>query len=136
MSFQPYQLIPPLGPSPWDPTPYPTALAFDPYADLLFVGTSAGTVVDFCGATDLVRHATYTAHGSKGFGTYSTAGMGYAGEVKQLDVAEKEVWSLTEGGIAGVKRGGLVKWTARCELWSIRNRHELTTPKIATPFLA
>jgi PAB-dependent poly(A)-specific ribonuclease subunit 2 len=113
-TYTPLQLIPPLPPSPYDPAPYPTVLCFDPYADLLHVGSSAGLVSDFCSPLALSRHATYAAHGSKGFGTYSTMRIGYGvGQVKDLQVTDKEVWSLTEGGLAGARRGGLVKWTVR-----------------------
>jgi hypothetical protein len=114
MGYTPLQVIPPAAATPFDPAPYPTALSFDPYADLLLVGSSSGTVTSYCSAVSLERHAVYCAHGSKGFGTYSTMRMGFgAGEVRQLKVVDKEIWSLTEGGLAGAKRGGLVRWTVR-----------------------
>jgi PAB-dependent poly(A)-specific ribonuclease subunit 2 len=114
MGYTPLQVIPPAAATPFDPVPYPTALSFDPYADLLLVGSSSGTVTSYCSAVSLERHAVYCAHGSKGFGTYSTMRMGFgAGEVRQLKVVDKEIWSLTEGGLAGAKRGGLVRWTVR-----------------------
>jgi PAB-dependent poly(A)-specific ribonuclease subunit 2 len=112
--YTPLQVIPPAPPSPYDPAPYPTALSFDPYANLLLVGSSSGTVTSYCSPLSLERHAVYPAHGSKGFGTYSTMRIGYGtGEVRQLKVVDKEIWSLTEGGLAGARRGGLVKWTVR-----------------------
>ena len=114
MVYTPLQLVPPAPASPYDPAPYPTALSFDPYADLLLVGSSSGTVTSYCSPATLERHAVYSAHGSKGFGTYSTMRMGFGtGEVTQLKVVDKEIWSLTEGGLAGARRGGLVRWTVR-----------------------
>jgi hypothetical protein len=114
MGYTPLQVVPPVAATPFDPAPYPTALSFDPYADLLLVGSSSGTVTSYCNPISLERHAVYCAHGSKGFGTYSTMRMGFGtGEVRQLRVVDKEIWSLTEGGLAGAKRGGLVRWTVR-----------------------
>ncbi|KAH8081265.1 ubiquitin carboxyl-terminal hydrolase-domain-containing protein [Filobasidium floriforme] len=133
MGYTPLQVIPPAAATPFDPAPYPTALSFDPYADLLLVGSSSGTVTSYCSAVSLERHAVYCAHGSKGFGTYSTMRMGFgAGEVRQLKVVDKEIWSLTEGGLAGAKRGGLVRWTVSDPLFALRtfdsnplNSHEI-----------
>jgi PAB-dependent poly(A)-specific ribonuclease subunit 2 len=31
--------------------------------------------------------------------------------VKSIRVTDREVWTLTEGGIGGRKRGGMVKWS-------------------------
>lgn len=31
-----------------------------------------------------------------------------------IRVVEKEVWALTEGGLGGVRRGGLSRWNVRC----------------------
>lgn len=103
------QLIPPLPPAPYDPVPFPTTLAFDPYADLLNVGTSAGTVVSYSSPLSLTRHVTYPAHGAKSFSNF----MGFeVGEVREMMMTEREVWSLTPGGAGGRTRGGMARWSA------------------------
>lgn len=108
-SYTPLQLIPPLPPAPYDPVPIPTTLAFDPYADLVNIGTSAGTVVSYSSPLSLTRHVTYPAHGAKSFSNF----MGFeVGEVREMMMTEREVWSLTPGGAGGRTRGGMARWSA------------------------
>lgn len=113
MTYTPIQYIPPLPPTPYDPSPYPTYLTFDPYSDLLFVGTSSGSVQSYCSPLNLSRHVTYPAHGARTFGTYSSSAGTGLGEVKGIEAVDKEVWTLTEGGIGGRKRNGIANWSAR-----------------------
>ncbi|KAJ9099926.1 hypothetical protein QFC21_003931 [Naganishia friedmannii] len=108
-TYTPLQLIPPLPPTPYDPVPFPTTLAFDPYADLLDVGTSAGTVVTYSSPLSLTQHVTYPAHGAKNFSNF----MGFeVGEVREIMMTEREVCSLTPGGVGGRTRGGIARWSA------------------------
>jgi PAB-dependent poly(A)-specific ribonuclease subunit 2 len=108
-TYTPLQLIPPLPPTPYDPVPFPTTLAFDPYADLLDVGTSAGTVVSYSSPLSLTQHVTYPAHGAKNFSNF----MGFeVGEVREIMMTEREVCSLTPGGVGGRTRGGMARWSA------------------------
>lgn len=133
MGYTPLQVIPPAAATPFDPAPYPTAVSFDPYADLLLVGSSSGTVTSYCSPATLERHAVYCAHGSKGFGTYSTMRMGFGtGEVAQLKVVEKEIWSLTEGGLAGARRGGLIRWNVRYITYPYRALSVSLTARLRT----
>jgi hypothetical protein len=39
--------------------------------------------------------------------------MGHAGSmaVKEIRVTDRDVWTLTDGGVGGRKRGGAVKWS-------------------------
>lgn len=60
--------------------------------------------------------------------------MGYsAGQVNDIKVVDgKEVWSLTEGGLTGANRGGVIKWSVGDPLHALRtfdanplNSHEI-----------
>lgn len=41
--------------------------------------------------------------------------MGHAGSmaVKEIRVTDRDIWTLTDGGVGGRKRGGAVKWSVR-----------------------
>lgn len=105
--YNPLHLLP-LPPTPTDPKPLPTALTIDPFADLLWVGTSSGHTSALCSPLHLTPNVRYPAHGSH-TNAFLTGGMGRG--VKAIRVTDREVWTLTEGGIGGRKRGGAVKWS-------------------------
>jgi PAB-dependent poly(A)-specific ribonuclease subunit 2 len=101
--YSPLQLLP-LPPDRVDAKPYCTAVAVDPFADVLWTGSSSGTVTAWCGPLTLARNVQFPAHGKEARGLSSRA-------VKQIRVTDREVWTLTEGGVGGRKRGGAPKWS-------------------------
>ncbi|WVQ76650.1 PAB-dependent poly(A)-specific ribonuclease subunit PAN2 [Cryptococcus sp. DSM 104548] len=109
MNFNPLNLLP-LPPTSIDPKPIPTALTVDPFSDTLWVGTSSGLVTALCSPVALTRNVQFPAHGYK-----SARGAGFGqpavSAVKEVRVTDRDVWTLTEGGIGGRKRGGAPKWT-------------------------
>lgn len=105
--YNPLQLFP-LPPHPADPKPIPTALTIDPYSDLLWIGSSSGNVSALCSPFHLTSNVRFPAHGGEP-SPFMGGGLGRG--VKQIRVTDREVWTLTEGGIGGRRRGGMVKWS-------------------------
>lgn len=113
MNYNPLHLLP-LPPTALDPKPIPTSLTLDPFSDVLWVGTSSGIVSALCSPLTLTRNVHFPAHGCKaGGGGFSQQGVS---AVREVRVTDRDVWTLTEGGIGGRKRGGAPKWTVRCAL--------------------
>ena len=109
-TYTPLQLLP-LPPTAVDPRPIPTALTVDPFSDLLWVGSSSGLVTSLCSPLGLTRNVQFPAHGAKSLTGY----MGHATNmsVKEIRVTDRDVWTLTDGGVGGRRRGGAVKWSVR-----------------------
>lgn len=113
MNYNPLHLLP-LPPTALDPKPIPTSLTLDPFSDVLWVGTSSGIISALCSPLTLTRNVHFPAHGCKaGGGGFSAQGVS---AVRGVRVTDRDVWTLTEGGIGGRKRGGAPKWTVRCAL--------------------
>jgi PAB-dependent poly(A)-specific ribonuclease subunit 2 len=110
MDYAPLQLVSPLPVTGFGAVPYATALAFDPYADLLHVGSSAGSVTSLCSPLALDRYVYYGAHGAVGFGPFSSKHLGSPAGVHAIRITEKEVRTLTEGGLGARRRNGVGKW--------------------------
>lgn len=107
MEYNPLQLLP-LPPSAVETNPIPTCLAIDPYSDLLWVGSSSGIVTALCSPLSLTRNVQFPAHGAKPAGRMS---FGVSMGVRELRITDREVWSLTDGGVGGRRRGGATKWS-------------------------
>jgi PAB-dependent poly(A)-specific ribonuclease subunit 2 len=105
-TYAPLQLLT-LPPTALDPAPIATALTVDPFSDLLWVGSSSGLVTSLCSPLSLTRNVQFPAHGALG------GFMGHAAGVREIRVTDRDVWTLTEGGVGGRKRGGAVKWSVR-----------------------
>ncbi|KAL7423333.1 poly(A)-specific ribonuclease [Cryptotrichosporon argae] len=129
-TYNPLQLFT-LPPRPADPKPFPTALALDSFSDTLWIGSSSGHVGAFCYPLALTQNVHFPAHGSR-----ADALGGLIGHpdpaVRQMRVTDREVWTLTDGGVAGRKRGGLTRWSISDPMRSLRtmapsptNSHEL-----------
>jgi hypothetical protein len=104
--YSPLHLLP-LAPTARDPNPYPTAISIDPYSDLLWLGSSSGQVSAFYSPHTLTRNVQFPAYSSPSIvNIYHRPSP-----VKEIRVTDREIWTLTEGGISGRKRGGLPKWT-------------------------
>lgn len=110
-AYNPLQLLP-LPPTALDPRPIATALTVDPFSDLLWVGSSSGLVTSLCSPLSLTRNVQFPAHGAKSVTGY----MGHAPNmsVKEIRVTDRDIWTLTDGGVGGRRRGGAVKWSVRC----------------------
>ncbi|ORX33274.1 ubiquitin carboxyl-terminal hydrolase-domain-containing protein [Kockovaella imperatae] len=96
-----------LPPTHTDPKPLPTALAIDPLADLLWCGSSTGVVSTYCSPSHLSPNVRFPAHGADASGSLLSGG---SGSVRGIRVTDREVWTLTEGGVGGRRRGGAAKW--------------------------
>ncbi|WVQ83826.1 PAB-dependent poly(A)-specific ribonuclease subunit PAN2 [Cryptococcus sp. DSM 104549] len=111
MNYNPLHLLP-LPPTTLDPKPIPTALTLDPFSDVLWVGASSGLVSALCSPLSLTRNVQFPAHGAHPPG--GLAGLygqnGASSAVREVRVTDRDVWSLTEGGVGGRKRGGAAKW--------------------------
>ena len=125
MTYHPLHLLP-LPSHPHDPKPLPTALAIDPFSDLLWVGNSAGSTSALCSPLHLSPNVRFPAHGS------TTAYPGMTRGVKAIRVTDREIWTLTEAGVGGRKRGGAPKWNVTDPAGSLRtmsanpiNSHEV-----------
>jgi PAB-dependent poly(A)-specific ribonuclease subunit 2 len=107
-TYAPLQLLQ-LPPTVLDANPIPTALTIDPFSDLIWVGSSSGLVSALCSPASLTRNVQFPAHGAQAVGGY----MGHASSmaVKEIRVTDRDVWTLTDGGVGGRKRGGAVKWS-------------------------
>lgn len=105
MEYTPLQLLP-LPPTATEPNPIPTCLTIDPFSDILWVGSSSGLVTALCSPLSLSRNVQFPAHGAQLSGTYPLVSG-----VKEIRVTDREVWTLTEGGVGGRKRGGAPKWS-------------------------
>lgn len=122
-TYQPLHLLPlPLHPT--DPKPAATSITVDPFSDLLWIGTSAGTVSALCSPLHCTPNVRFPAHGHLPIVNGSA--------VKSIRVTDREVWTLTEGGIGGRKRGGAAKWNVSDHTRSLRtmspnpiNSHEV-----------
>ena len=115
-TFNPLHLVP-LPPQVLDPKPFPTALTVDPYSDLLWVGTSSGSVSALCSPLSLHRNVHFPAHSSHVHGYAPGTGRG----VKEIRVTDRDVWTLTEGGIGGRRRGGAPRWNVGDPSRSLRS---------------
>lgn len=135
--YHPHQLLAPAPPPPashGQPSAYPTALLFDPFSDLLWSGSSSGSITAFASPQSFARTVTFPAHGSRAGGNTGGGGGGggpgeflgtnaNANAVQALVVGEREVVSLTARGVGGRKRGGAAKWAIRCvQLSTFRTR--------------
>lgn len=76
-----------------------SCLRFDPYSELLWVGSASGQVSSHFGA-DLQRYTSYAAHGT---------GQGAAG-VRALHLDERHVFSAGENGLHASSRKGMTRW--------------------------
>ncbi|KAL0243535.1 PAB-dependent poly(A)-specific ribonuclease subunit PAN2 [Cryptococcus tetragattii IND107] len=140
MNYNPLHLLA-LPPTALDPKPIPTSLTLDPFSDVLWVGTSCGIVSALCSPLTLTRNVHFPAHGCKaGGGGFSQQGVS---AVREVRVTDRDVWTLTEGGIGGRKRGGAPKWTVSDVTRSLRtmspnptNSHELITGGAGSLLLA
>ncbi|KAJ1017800.1 hypothetical protein NDA16_005117 [Ustilago loliicola] len=80
--------------------PAVTALAFDPYSELLWQGTSFGTVSSLY-SPQLSRYTSYAAHGVP---TRPSATKGILAD-------ERHIYSIGDNSIKCSQRRGLAKWT-------------------------
>ncbi|KAJ9474966.1 PAN2-PAN3 deadenylation complex catalytic subunit PAN2 [Pseudozyma hubeiensis] len=80
--------------------PAVTALAFDPYSELLWQGTSFGTVSSLY-SSQLSRYTSYAAHGLPT----------RPSPAKAILADERHIFSLGDNGIKCSQRRGLAKWT-------------------------
>ena len=103
-TYQPHHLLTATTPS------HPTSLVFDPYADLLWTGSSTGHVQSFSSPQSFTRNVCFPAHGATGIQQWSASGKG---GVKEMFVGDREIVTLGERGLGGRKRGGLAKWSVR-----------------------
>ncbi|CED82537.1 pab-dependent poly-specific ribonuclease subunit pan2 [Phaffia rhodozyma] len=105
--YHPHHL---LAPSSYPANSYPISLVFDPYADLLWSGSSTGLVQSFSSPASFTRNVCFPAHGSKPLGI-TQAGLAInSPAVREIWVGDREIISLTERGLGGRKRGGAAKW--------------------------
>ncbi len=114
MAYTRLQQLSPFPHAAYGPPPHATALAFDPYADLLHLGSSTGSVSSLAHPAALARYVVYPAHGALGSGPFGTQGMGLgmgAGPVHAIRAVDKEVRVLTEGGVGARLRNGQARWT-------------------------
>jgi PAB-dependent poly(A)-specific ribonuclease subunit 2 len=110
MAYNPLSLFP-LPPQVSDAKPVPSVLAVDGFADMLWVGSAGGLVSAFASPLTLTRNVQFPAHGHSPPGARDFQSIpGMHGGVRQIRVTDREVWTLTEGGIAGRKRGGAPRW--------------------------
>ena len=126
-TYTPLQLLP-LLPSRADPQPIPSALAIDPYSDVLWVGTSGGIVSSFCNPVNLLPNVRFPAPS----GSSHTLLPHSSDAVREIHVQDREVRSLTEAGVGGRRRGGAAKWLVndpmrglRCMSSNPANSHEV-----------
>jgi PAB-dependent poly(A)-specific ribonuclease subunit 2 len=115
--YNPLHLLP-LPPQPLDPKPLPNALAVDLYSDLLWVGSSSGSVSALCSPLSLSRNVHFPAHGANHL-AYAIPGSNLG--VKEVRVTDRDVWTLTEGGVGGRRRGGAPKWNVSDPTRSLRS---------------
>ncbi|KAK8846644.1 PAB-dependent poly(A)-specific ribonuclease subunit PAN2 [Kwoniella newhampshirensis] len=108
MNYNPLHLLS-LPPQSIDPKPIPTTLTIDPFSDVLWIGTSSGSVSALCTPLSLTRNVQFPAHGARPVGPYLPH-QGVSPAVKEIRVTDRDVWTLTEGGVGGRKRGGAAKW--------------------------
>lgn len=106
-NYKPHRLLPPASSIP----SYPTSLVFDPFADLLWAGSSSGHVQSFSSPSSFTKNVAFPAHGATVLQGGWT-GLGKSG-VKEMMVGEREIVTLGDKGLGGRKRGGLVKWSVR-----------------------
>nr|CDI55095.1 related to PAN2-component of Pab1p-stimulated poly(A) ribonuclease [Melanopsichium pennsylvanicum 4] len=78
-----------------------TALAFDPYSELLWQGTSFGTISSLY-SPQLSRYTSYAAHGVPS----------RPSPAKGIMADERHIYSIGDNGIKCSQRRGLAKWTA------------------------
>lgn len=86
--------------APMGPPPAVTALAFDPYSELLWHGTSYGTVASLY-SPQLQRYTSYAAHGVP---TRPSPTKGILAD-------ERHIYSIGDHAIKCSQRRGLAKWT-------------------------
>ena len=128
-TYNPLNLLP-LPATPTELKPVPTAITVDPFADLIWVGTSNGLVSAYCSPSHLTPNVRFPAHGAN-----TTAFLpGSSSAVQDIRVTDRDVWTLTEGGVAGRRRGGLTRWTVsdptrgmKCMAPNPVNSHEMLT---------
>ncbi len=80
--------------------PAVTALSFDPYSELLWQGTSFGTVSSLY-SSQLSRYTSYLAHGLP---THPSPTKGILAD-------ERHIFSVGDNGIKAAQRRGLAKWS-------------------------
>lgn len=109
---------------------FPTAITVDPYSDLIWVGTSTGSVNAFCDPLQLAPNVRFPAHGSSKQGKKFIPG--FNGFVREIRVTDRDVWTLTEGGVGGRRKGGQPRWSVTDPMRGMRsmapnpvNSHEL-----------
>lgn len=132
-SYTPLSLFP-LPPQVSDPKPVPSALAVDGFSDMLWVGSSGGMVSAFVNPLTLTRNVQFPAHGGSAASTKKLLGNmhGLASGVRQIRLTDREIWTLTDGGMSGRKRGGAPRWSVSDPTRSLRamapspiNSHEV-----------
>lgn len=119
-TYNPLNLLT-LPPQSLDAKPTPTALAVDPYADILWVGTSSGIVSAYCSPLSLASNIRFPAHGARPLGGSGYIAPGQGPNVKEIRVSDREIWTLAEGGVGGRRRGGAVKWNVSDPTRSLRS---------------
>ncbi|WVQ97692.1 PAB-dependent poly(A)-specific ribonuclease subunit PAN2 [Kwoniella sp. CBS 9459] len=122
MQYNPLHLLP-LPPQALDAKPIPTSITVDPFSDSLWIGTSSGIVTALCTPLSLTRNVQFPAHGAKpaGVNGYGMTVPGMSPAVREIRVTDRDVWTLTEGGIGGRKRGGAPKWNVSDPTRSLRS---------------
>lgn len=127
-TYNPLQLLP-LPPSRVDPKPVVSTITVDPFSDLIWVGTSKGNVAAYCNPLQLAANVRFPTPGSTGA---SASIPGASSAVREIRVTDREVWTLTEGGVGGRKKGGQPRWSITDPMRGMRsmspnpiNSHEL-----------
>ncbi|KAL1408168.1 poly(A)-specific ribonuclease [Vanrija albida] len=126
-TYNPLSLFP-LPPQASDPKPVPAVLAVDSFSDMLWVGSSNGLVSAFASPLTLTRNVQFPATGGGGSRDF----LPNLHSVRKIRVSDREVWSLTDGGMSGRRRGGAPRWsvtdpnrTLRAMTPSPTNSHEV-----------
>ncbi|WWD08075.1 hypothetical protein V865_006185 [Kwoniella europaea PYCC6329] len=124
MTYNPLHLLT-LPPTSIDPKPISTVISIDSFSDTIWLGTSSGTITALCTPLSLTRNVQFPAHGSKlasvAQGGYLNMAAGINMAVRELRITDRDIWSLTEGGVSGRKRGGVVKWSVDDPSRSLRS---------------
>jgi PAB-dependent poly(A)-specific ribonuclease subunit 2 len=105
--YSPLHLLP-LPPQARDAKPFPTAITIDPYADLLWLGSSGGLTTALCTPSTLTRNVQFPSYSAP---SLNSAAFSVPSPVKEIRVTDREIWTLTESGISGRRRGGAAKWS-------------------------
>ena len=111
----------PLSYSLLDPVPalgqsQPTCLTVDPFSDILWAGTTAGGVQALVNPQSLTQSIKFVAHGRP-----SQLALTAHPGVLEVRVTDREIWTLTDGGVGGRRRGGAPRWNVSEPLRTLRS---------------